>query len=74
MTGQVGALREVWEATEGTRFEVDSVDAWDEWTPLMHAAKEGWEEVVRWLVEVGGAKVGRKDNKGRRAVDLGKSE
>ncbi|RUS21933.1 ankyrin repeat-containing domain protein [Endogone sp. FLAS-F59071] len=70
MTGQVGALREVWEATGGMGFEVDSVDAWDEWTPLMHAAKEGWEVMVRWLVEVGGAKVGRKDNKGRRAVDL----
>ncbi|KAI8987877.1 ankyrin repeat-containing domain protein [Mycotypha africana] len=49
----------------------NATDTWDSWTPLMHAAKEGHEEVVRYLVEVIKVETYQKDKQGRTAKDLG---
>ncbi|KAI8366737.1 ankyrin repeat-containing domain protein [Radiomyces spectabilis] len=48
----------------------DTPDTWDHWSPLMHAAKEGHLDVVRFLVETIHADNHRTDKKGRTAKDL----
>lgn len=49
----------------------DSPDAWDNWTPLMHAARQGHFPIVQFLVKQGLADKNRRDKHGRTAKDLG---
>lgn len=50
----------------------DKPDAWDEWTPLMHAARQGHLAVTKFLVEQGRADPAKQDKHGRSSKQLGK--
>lgn len=52
----------------------DVPDSWDQWTPLLHAAREGHEPIVRFLLENKLADISWKDKRGRTAYDLGKKK
>lgn len=49
----------------------DAPDTWDNWTPLMHAARQGHFEIVQYLVNVIHVRVDCKDKQRRTALDLG---
>ncbi|KAI8337678.1 ankyrin repeat-containing domain protein [Chlamydoabsidia padenii] len=55
------------------RSSLNDVDAWDTWTPLMYAAKNGHLDCVRYLVVDLQVDTTRKDKLGRTAKDLGKN-
>ncbi|KAI9244582.1 ankyrin repeat-containing domain protein [Phascolomyces articulosus] len=48
----------------------DLSDKWDEWTPLMHAARQGHFPIVQFLVRHGLALKNGRDKQGRTAKDL----
>lgn len=50
----------------------DAPDSWDQWTPLLHAAREGHTPIVRFLLENKLADKSWKDKRGRTGYDLGK--
>ncbi|KAI9490199.1 ankyrin repeat-containing domain protein [Zychaea mexicana] len=50
----------------------DVPDRWDEWTPLMHAARQGHFPIVAFLVQHELARRNRRDKQGRTAQDIGK--
>ncbi|KAG5458291.1 MAG: hypothetical protein BJ554DRAFT_1508 [Olpidium bornovanus] len=52
---------------------VDAGDAWDSWTPVFFAAKEGRAEVAKILLEAR-CDIRRKDRLGRTPLDLGERE
>lgn len=45
-------------------------DTWDLWTPLMHAAKEGHLDIVKYLINTIHVDTTVKDKQGRTAKDL----
>lgn len=55
----------------GFKVDWNSPDAWDAWTPLMHAARQGHLHVVKYLVDVIHVSVDCKDKQGRTALDIG---
>ncbi|CAG8544895.1 10780_t:CDS:2 [Ambispora leptoticha] len=50
---------------------INSLDEWDMWTPLHYASKQGYEEMVKFLVEECGAKINPRDKLGRTPLDIG---
>lgn len=66
-------LREL-EQQNKTSIDWDIPDTWDEWTPLMHAAREGHVECARYLIESCHVDVSKIDKQGRTPQDIGKSE
>lgn len=46
-------------------------DAWDFWTPLMHAARQGHFDIVKYLMETVQVDPTKKDKQGRTAQALG---
>lgn len=48
------------------------VDNWDHWTPLMHAARQGHQQVVDYLINTIHADPTIKDKQQRTAKDIGK--
>jgi ankyrin repeat protein len=46
-------------------------DAWDDWTPLMHAARQGYIDIVQYLVETIHVDLACVDKQGRTAKDIG---
>lgn len=50
----------------------NSPDAWDLWTPLMHASRQGHLNIVKYLVDDIHVDTHCKDKQGRTALDIGK--
>lgn len=46
-------------------------DGWDNWTPLMHAARQGYKDIVQYLVETIRVDLTCTDKQGRTAKDIG---
>ena len=57
-----------------TVIDWDRADSWDEWTPLMHSAREGHRETSKYLIQECGADCSRQDKQGRTPGDIGKSD
>jgi ankyrin repeat protein len=57
-----------------TFIDWDRADSWDEWTPLMHAAREGHSEASKFLIEECRADCSKQDKQGRTPGDIGKSD
>ncbi|KAI9288856.1 ankyrin repeat-containing domain protein [Umbelopsis sp. AD052] len=53
-----------------TKIDWDRADSWDEWTPLMHSAREGHRETSKFLIEECGADCSKLDKQGRTAGDI----
>ncbi|KAG0178224.1 Ankyrin repeat domain-containing protein 16 [Apophysomyces sp. BC1021] len=72
MIGHLDVLQLLARAAEEHNWLIkwDVPDTWDHWTPLMHAAKEGNLDIVRFLVERTNDKE-QMDKQGRTAKDLG---
>ncbi|CEG65595.1 hypothetical protein RMATCC62417_02348 [Rhizopus microsporus] len=45
-------------------------DSWDSWTALMHAARQGYLDIICYLVEIIRVDKGHKDKHGRDAQDI----
>ncbi|KAI8583561.1 hypothetical protein K450DRAFT_221731 [Umbelopsis ramanniana AG] len=58
------------ERRHGTEIDWDRADSWDEWTPLMHAAREGHSETSKFLIEECGADCSKQDKQGRTPGDI----
>ncbi|KAG0188530.1 Ankyrin repeat domain-containing protein 16 [Apophysomyces sp. BC1034] len=71
MIGHLDVLQLLARAAEEHNWLIkwDVPDTWDHWTPLMHAAKEGNLDIVRFLVERTNDKE-QMDKQGRTAKDL----
>ncbi|KAI8980965.1 ankyrin repeat-containing domain protein [Pilobolus umbonatus] len=54
----------------GSMINWDMSDGWDNWTPLMHAARQGHLPIVMYLVEEVKVDVALKDKHGRTAYDI----
>ncbi|KAF7729979.1 Ankyrin repeat domain-containing protein 16 [Apophysomyces ossiformis] len=71
MMGHLDVLQLIAQIAEEQKWVVhwDIPDAWDRWTPLMHAAKEGNVKIVQFLLDkpIDKTKV---DKQGRTAKDL----
>ncbi|KAI7858294.1 ankyrin repeat-containing domain protein [Circinella umbellata] len=59
------------EKQEIGRFDWDVPDRWDEWTPLMHASRQGHFSIVQFLVQHGLTQKNFRDKHGRKAKDIG---
>ncbi|CAO3692048.1 unnamed protein product [Umbelopsis ramanniana] len=53
-----------------TVIDWDRADSWDEWTPLMHSAREGHSETSKYLIQECGADCSRQDKQGRTPGDI----
>ncbi|KAH8554179.1 ankyrin repeat-containing domain protein [Umbelopsis sp. PMI_123] len=53
-----------------TVIDWDRADSWDEWTPLMHAAREGHIDTAKYLIEKCGANCTKIDKQGRTPRDI----
>ena len=53
------------------RLDWDVPDRWDEWTPLMHASRQGHSPIVQFLVQHGLTQKNIRDKHGRNAKDIG---
>lgn len=66
-------LRELETENKVARIEWDAPDTWDQWTPLMHAAREGHIDCARYLMGQCGASCSQIDKRGRTPRDIGRS-
>jgi ankyrin repeat protein len=57
--------------SQKTVIKWDLPDSWDQWTPLMHAAREGNIECASYLITCCHCDASKKDKQGRTAQDIG---
>lgn len=69
MMGHLNVLKMLKTSTRGLNWNAQ--DAWDFWTPLMHAAREGHFNIFKYLIETIRVDPNIKDKQGRIAQDLG---
>lgn len=70
MMGHLDTLELLYHLRLPKDIQWDVPDSWDQWTPLLHAAREGHEPIVRFLLENKLADISWKDKRGRTAYDL----
>ncbi|KAI8079515.1 ankyrin repeat-containing domain protein [Gilbertella persicaria] len=51
----------------------NAVDTWDYWTPLMHASRQGHDDIVKYLIHEMHVDTHIQDKHGRTAKDIGKT-
>lgn len=71
MLGYLDILRLLLQQTQH-RISWDTPDSWDRWTPLMHAARHGHPDIVKFLAEEVKAGTNQRDKHSRSAADIGK--
>ena len=72
MMGHLDTLELLYHLQLPNQISWDTPDSWDQWTPLLHASREGHEPIVKFLLENKLADQSWKDKRGRTGYDLGK--
>ncbi|KAG2174272.1 hypothetical protein INT43_004295 [Umbelopsis isabellina] len=57
--------------SQKTVIQWDIPDSWDQWTPLMHAAREGNMDCAAYLIKCCHCDASKKDKQGRTAHEIG---